>query len=98
MERVYSISKDNLRWIRHESMIVVKMDGNLFPKSSPHPSKIWKERGMNHVIKAVPEIMGDCWMLLVKDWDGELEEYEDELTLTTDNDGYWSCFGLKIEE
>ena len=98
MQKVYSISKDNLRWIRHESMKIVKVDGSMFPKSSPHPNKIWKERGMNHVIKAVPETIGDCWMLLVKDWDGKLEDYEDELTLTADENGYWSCFDLKIEE
>jgi hypothetical protein len=98
MERVYSISKDNLRWIRHESMIVVKMDGNLFPKSSPHPNKIWEKRGIEHIVKAIPETIGDCWMILVKGWDGKLEDYEDELTLTTDSE-YWNRFDdLKIVE
>jgi hypothetical protein len=89
----FSISKDKLRWIRHSAMY-----SSTTGKAYPHPDKVWKKRGMNHIIKAIPEVMGDCWMLLVKDWDGELEEYEDELTLTTDDDGYWSCFGLKIEE
>ena len=87
----FSISKDKLRWIRHSSMY------DKTGKSYPHPDKVWEERGKNHVIRAIPEIMGDCWMLLVKDWNGELEEYEDERPLTAGSE-YWSNFDLKIEE
>ena len=93
MQRVYSISKDNLRWIRH-SVMYSPTTG----ESYPHPNKVWEKRGMSHIVKAIPESIADCWMILVKDWDGELEEYEYECALTEDSP-YWSRFNdLKIVE
>ena len=88
----YSISKDKLRKIRHSVMY----DINTY-EPYPRPKDVWDNRGIEHIIGAVPVPIADCWMLLVKDWDGELEAYEDELKLEP-NDSFWSNYGINITE
>lgn len=88
----YSISKDKLRWIRHSVMYDVDTR-----EPYPHPSKVWESRGVEHIVKAVPETIADCWMILVKDWDGELAKYEKEIMLEP-NEDYWAYFKIEIVE
>lgn len=92
IDRVYSIKNDKLRFICHDCMYSLETG-----KPFPHPMKIWEERGKEHVIEAIPEMVADCWLLLVKDWNENLEEYEDEICLSP-HDSYWRHWGIDIIE
>ena len=92
IDRVYSIKNDKLRYICHSCMYSLETG-----KPFPHPMKIWKERGIEHIIEAIPESITDCWLLLVKDWNENLEEYEREICLHP-HEPYWKNWGIDIIE
>jgi hypothetical protein len=92
MKRVYSISKDNLRWIRHSVLYDVDTK-----EPYPSPSEVWSERGKDHILEWIGEPIGDCVMLLVKDWDAKMEKFEDERPLEP-NSNYWANYGIIITE
>lgn len=85
-----SITKDHIRWIRYD---IIAAD--MFCHIDKHPQKQMRELGIN-IIRAVPESIADCWMVLT-DYQGELPEYISELELKL-GEQYWEDWDVEIRE
>ena len=85
-----SITKDYIRWVRYDLIAA-----GMFYHIDKHPQKQMRELGIN-IIRAVPESIADCWMVLT-DYRGELPEYISELELKP-GEQYWEDWEVEIRE
>lgn len=90
MAKQYSISKDHVRFLRYDLI-----GADLYGHVCMHPQKDLERLGIDY-IKAIPESIGDCWMILTT-YQGELPDYIDDMEIEPGNE-YWYDFGFSIKE